>query len=100
MSKARITVLRRMVNDDLIDRYEVREDCRRCPKFEEGQEFVAEGSSQPEGFCGWAWADIQRHVHCIMSDGSPWWIREKGVHIASCSDGLRPVVFKIERMPE
>ncbi len=28
------------------------------------------------------------------------WIREPGVAICSCNDGLRPVIFKLEAMEE
>ena len=28
------------------------------------------------------------------------WIREKGVAICSCNDGLRPVIFKLEATDE
>lgn len=51
----------------------------------------------PEGFCSWAWADIQRDVLVVMSGGSISWFNRKNMSIVCCTDALRPVVFKIER---
>lgn len=52
----------------------------------------------PEGFCSWAWADIQRDVLVVMSGGSISWFNRKNMSIVCCTDALRPVVFKIERI--
>ena len=103
MYKCKITVLKRMVNQELIDRYmgdEYRvKQIAPCTNLQDGQEFVAESlGAPPEGFCAWAWANIHAQVVAIMSGGdfAPW--IQPGTAIACCSDGLRPVVFKIERI--
>jgi len=101
MSKIKITVLRRMANPDIAEEYmedERRQDALPCGAFEDGQEFLLEdGDGLPEGFCAWAWADIQKYVLAIMCGGNfaPW-VKEEGTAIACCTDGYRPVVFKIK----
>ena len=104
MYKCKIIVLKRMANPDLIDEYMGEEhkakDVAPCPHFEDGQEFIVESPGAiPEGFCAWAWADIHKEVLAITSGGniSPW-IKHPGVAITCCTDGFRPVVFKVERM--
>jgi uncharacterized repeat protein (TIGR04076 family) len=51
-------------------------------------------------FCSWAWADIQRDVVHLALGGDFPWIKEKGIGISCCTDGLRPVIFKLERLPK
>jgi uncharacterized repeat protein (TIGR04076 family) len=99
MSKCRITVVRRTINQDLIDEYvsDSREDYGRCQAYEEGQEFIIKDFPlKPEGFCDWAWADIHRDVVSVMFGSSYPWIREPRTAITCCTDGLRPVIFKVE----
>ena len=52
----------------------------------------------PEGFCGWAWDDIYKVVQALRFHGNFHWFDEPGVSVNCCTDGLRPVVFKIERI--
>jgi uncharacterized repeat protein (TIGR04076 family) len=52
----------------------------------------------PEGFCDWAWADIQRDVAVLCSGGDYPWIKLKGATVACCTDAFRPVTFLIERI--
>ena len=101
MSKCRITVVKRTLNQDLIDQYveEGRTDFGHCQVYEDGQEFVIEGFPlKPDGFCDWAWADIHRDVVAVMFGGSYPWIEQPGTAITCCTDGLRPVVFCVERI--
>jgi uncharacterized repeat protein (TIGR04076 family) len=67
-----------------------------CPRLKEGQEFVFDPSQFPEGFCPWAYSDIQRDITLIRMGQSSPLIKEKNTLLASCSDGARPVIFKIE----
>lgn len=106
MRKCKITVLKRMVNQDLIDEYMGDEyknrDLFPCQNFEEGQEFVT-GSwgVPPEGFCTSAWGAIRGYIGVVINGGdlTPW-VKQPGTAIACCTDGYRPVVFKIERIEE
>jgi len=54
--------------------------------------------AMPPSFCSWAWADIQRDVAHLAIGGDFPWIKQRGIMITCCTDGLRPVVFKLERI--
>lgn len=103
--KVKVTVLRKLVLDDLTDEYHVgypEGNDRKCNRFNEGDEFFFEyGAPNPvetQGFCPWAFCDIQRDIEVMKSGGSQPWMKNKDVFITCCTDGLRPVVFKLERM--
>ena len=101
MSKCKITVVKRTISQDLIDEYlsDNRESFGLCQAYDDGQEFIIENFPlKPEGFCDWAWADIHRDVVAIMFGGSYPWIKQSGTAITCCTDGLRPVIFKVERI--
>ncbi|MFW9916916.1 MAG: TIGR04076 family protein [Candidatus Thorarchaeota archaeon] len=101
MAKCQITVLKRTFHEDLAKEY-----CRRetgiCEAFEEGQTFLTEDPiQQPEDFpCGWAWSDINKVVLTLMQGGnfgSSWnWMKNDESLITCCTDGVRPVIFKVE----
>ncbi len=94
----KITVVKRMVNLDLAEEYRpaVTQPCRL---FEDGQEFVVHGIDKPPNFCSWAWHDIHKLVVAAWTGGSfgHWMLDEKSF-IACCTDGLKPVYFKVERI--
>ena len=70
-----------------------------CDRLEEGKEFIVDDSgAMPQGFCPWAWDSIAREVTHLQFNGDFPWYEEKGIAIACCTDGLRPVIFKIERI--
>lgn len=102
MNKCKITVLKKIFNKELVDSYcniDLPENCTGCPKLKVGDEFIVENHNEvPGGFCSWAWADIQKDVMTIMFDGNLPWIKKKGVAITCCTDGLMPVVFKVEKV--
>lgn len=98
MATYKITVVRRMLNQDLIDQYANSRITSACTRFADGQEFVCTDLNMPPGFCHWAWADIQRDAMIISMGGNMPWVKQPGVQIAACSDGFRPVIFKIERV--
>ena len=69
-----------------------------CGVYEDGQVFYVETDGRmPEGFCPWAWDDIYKVVLTLGFHGNFQWFDEPGVSVNCCTDGLRPVVFKIER---
>lgn len=115
MAKVRITVVKKAnlnemfggkppaeINSDLL--------APECHRFKVGQEFFVDLSKDPShpeswenvprGFCSWAYSDIQRDIAHVLFGGSYPWIAENGVAISCCTDGLRPVVFRIERLEE
>ena len=73
-----------------------------CSKFKEGQVFITDMQHIPEDFCPFAFADIARHIIMIGENGSYWWMNEKdnGKVIVCCTDGFRPVFFRVEQYHE
>ena len=94
----KITVLRRLLHEHLL---EENAQCmwEPCERLQEGQEFVSEHANMPEGFCSWAWADIQKYV-LTLARGGDFVSVIPGVFITCCTDGFRPVLFKLERITE
>lgn len=92
----KITVLRHTQNLDFLRDYagEIWEPCERLA---EGQEFISTGANMPDGFCSWAWCDIQKYVLTLARGGNFRGVRP-GHFITCCTDGFRPVFFKIERV--
>jgi uncharacterized repeat protein (TIGR04076 family) len=100
MPKCKITVLKRTVNQDLVDEYlEDPEGFGPCERFKDGQEFILERPfDTPENFCHWAWADIRHDILTVIVGGDRPWMKQRGMSIAGCTDWFRPVIFKVERM--
>jgi uncharacterized repeat protein (TIGR04076 family) len=69
-----------------------------CRFVEEGQEFIAENSfKMPDGFCGWAWRDMTvRLTKFDLIDDMDW--PKRDVTYVACGDGIRPVIFRLERL--
>ena len=70
-----------------------------CPFMKEGQEFtVTHNVKMPEGFCANAWQDIREYVSVLHFGGTfyPWLVENE--MIRCCTDGVRPVIFRLERM--
>ena len=93
--KVKITVIRRDLYQDFIDEYAA-DEIIACPEFEDGQEFILDKPDIPKGFCAWAWADLHREVVAMYFGANYSWIKKENTAIACCTDGLRPVTFKIE----
>jgi uncharacterized repeat protein (TIGR04076 family) len=71
-----------------------------CGRVEEGQEFIVEEGKFPPGFCSWAFADIHRDIIHLRFGGNFPQIKEKGAMLSCCTDGIRPVIFKLERIED
>lgn len=101
MAKCKITVLKRTVNQDLIDDY-LDDEYRGvglCDCFRDGQEMVIEDfSTVPDDFCTSAWAGIRHDVLTVAMGADLPGIRQPGTVITGCRDWFRPVIFKVERM--
>jgi uncharacterized repeat protein (TIGR04076 family) len=88
--RCRITVLRKDFNREFYQLcpYGAQAPCSR---HDLGQSFVTESRwDPPAGFCAWAWGDIRPVVMAVHGG-------ETAAMVACCTDGLRPVYFKIER---
>ena len=92
----KITVLRRPVNKDFLEAY-ADTVWSPCERLRDGQEFVSESVNIPTGFCSWAWADIQKYVMTLSRGGNFVGVKP-GVFVTCCTDGFRPVAFKLERL--
>ena len=92
----RITVLKKTIDEELYRLYAERV-WESCERFCEGQEFISKQANMPEGFCSWAWADIQKYVLTLARGGDFIGVRA-GLFITCCTDGFRPVIFKLERL--
>jgi uncharacterized repeat protein (TIGR04076 family) len=98
--KLKITVLKRQDPKDIFEVYPVaeREWFVPCEIYEDGQEIIVENMRMPEGFCPSAWQTIYPNVRTLSFGGSLPFFEEEGVAITCCADGMRPVIFKIERI--
>ena len=95
--RVRITVLKKLFHQDFIDKYACDpEHWTPCQRFQEGQEFVTSIETpweMPDGFCSWAWADIQKLVYGMARGG-------QDVFVTCCTDGYRPVIFKLQKLQD
>lgn len=93
--RVKITVMKKLFHPDLVEAYAANpSDWTACTHFAVGDDFVTDLErpwDMPEGFCGWAWADIQRTVYGMARGG-------QDVFVTCCTDGYRPVVFKLEKL--
>ena len=104
MKKVRITVLKTTLDEELARQYGA-PGLKACPMLRAGQVFYAD-HAKPEGLCDEAWKAIYQYAFALAhgaGDGLFYfgdWIRQPGVAICSCNDGLRPVIFKLEATGE
>ncbi|MBN1328835.1 MAG: TIGR04076 family protein [Candidatus Heimdallarchaeota archaeon] len=105
MTKIKITVIKRFAPEDVFGKEYIApsgKKIERCNKFTDNQEFISEDLTMPEGFCSWAWNnDIYLDAKVLNFEGNFWktWT-EEGTMFTACSDGVRPVCFKLERIDE
>ncbi len=100
-NKLKVTVLKRQDPKEIFDEYPVaeRDWFVPCELYEDDQEFILEENLRmPEGFCPSAWQTIYSNVRILGFGGNLPFFKEEGVAISCCSDGIRPVIFKIERI--
>jgi uncharacterized repeat protein (TIGR04076 family) len=100
LHRVKITVLKRLAPSEVFEESPVTPvtQLEACKLFRDGQELIVEEGKMPEGFCTSAWNTIYCNVRTLAFGGNLPWYREKGVAINCCTDGLRPVVFKLERI--
>lgn len=100
MKKCKVTVVKTSFFEDLACQYgEV--GVGPCPIHTVGDTFFAH-FNKPDGLCHEAWKAIHPFVFALLhTDGNEYiydkgWMNKPGIAICSCTDGLRPVVFKLE----
>lgn len=92
----KITVLKRSHNAEILKEY-AGSVWTPCERFSEGKEFVSQHGNMPDGFCSWAWSDIQKYV-MALARGANFLDVKPGTFVTCCTDGFRPVIFKVERV--
>ncbi|WP_094603172.1 hypothetical protein SPSIL_035530 [Sporomusa silvacetica DSM 10669] len=102
MKKCKITILKTHFDEELAKEYGC-QGISKCPFHTVGQVFYAD-YAKPEGLCDEAWKAFYQYVFALAHGSEVFyygdWIDKPGVAICSCNDGLRPVIFKIERTDE
>ena len=101
MKKVKITVMRKVRHDDLIEKYEnpLEHEC----DVEEGDVFIANGWVKPENFCDSAWDSVSPFVMTLAHGGENFyngWMKNPKSAMISCNDGFRPVSFLLEALEE
>ena len=92
----RVTVLKRSQNLEALEQY-ADHIWQPCERLTEGQQFVSQGANMPEGFCSWAWCDIQNYVLTLARGGNLLGAKP-GKFVTCCTDGYRPVTLALERL--
>lgn len=95
--QVRITVLKKEFYPELADEYLTEGHAAGpCPILNEGDSFVYEGGAvMPEGFCPWAWIDLYNQISGVAGREENHWYKPN-IAIGCCTDGVRPVVFRLE----
>ena len=101
MKNIKITVMKKVCHQDLIDRYEnpLENPC----DMEEGVVFIAEGWKRPAGLCESAWESMSAFVLGLSHGAEDFyegWMKNKKSAMISCNDGFRPVSFLLETLDE
>ena len=106
--ECKITVLETKVFKDLQKEYLADSESGVCPCFKKGDIFHLKRTPEQDDFmhmldgkfCSEAWDCVSRYVYTALQGGSIMhaWTNDDRMMIACCSDGTRPVIFKIERI--
>ena len=124
--KVKVTVIDKKLYTDLQQQYCADPESGKCPCYHVGDAFVFERYGTADDFwhigrntlkqtactagniaggpefphCSEAWDAISRYIYTGLQGGSIMrgWMKDERVMIACCSDGTRPVIFKIERL--
>ena len=120
--KVKVTVIDKKCYTDLQKEFCSDPQSGPCPIYQVGDEFIFERYGKADDFwhmglntlitssknsaggqiphCSEAWDAISRYIYTGLQGGSIMrgWMNDERVMIACCSDGTRPVIFKIERL--
>ena len=101
MKAVRITAVRRTAYPDLMARYENPID-HPCD-VAEGQVFISQDGTRPEGLCAEAWGSMEKFVVALAGGGGNFfdgWMKNPHSAMISCNDGFRPVSFLLEAIDD
>lgn len=99
MAKCKITALQKLYFPELEAKYSTSAGYGNCQALEEGQVFYTTGPfgiDPPEEFCPLAWQSMS--LQCALMATSGEVFGDKGTHIVTCNDGVRPVIFLLEQV--
>ncbi len=124
--KVKVTVIDKKLYPELQAQFCTDPQAGACPCYNVGDEFIFERDDERDDFwhmglntltkttadpdtvaggpnrphCSEAWDAISRYIYTGLQGGSIMrdWMNRENTMIASCSDGTRPVIFKIERI--
>ena len=101
MPDIKITILKTLDPKEMFgEKFPFKEPAEICSYFKEGQEFIVKRCQKPDDFgCDWAWHDLYENVKFLYF-GGVYAPVDPNVAITCCSDGKRPVIFKLERLAE
>ena len=99
MYKIKITAVKQVQHDDLIEKYE--NPIEHACDIRMGQTFVSVDGQKPNGFCESAWDSVQPFaVALAKGEGNFFdgWMKNPYSAMISCNDGFRPMSFYLERI--
>ena len=124
--KVKMTVIDKKLYPELQEQYCADPEAGPCPCYNVGDEFVFERYDDRDSFwcmglntlvksehpvdgiaggpnvphCSELWDAVSRYIYAGLQGGSIMrgWMDDDRVMITCCSDGTRPVIFKIERL--
>lgn len=101
--RIKITVLRTEYFEDIAEKYAI-PDLGKCPFHSAGQVLYGDGEHVPEGMCAIAWQEMAPYAQALLRgelvQPHGTWLRDDGLMVGACPDGVRPVVFLIEPAEE
>ncbi|MFX0114065.1 MAG: TIGR04076 family protein [Candidatus Hodarchaeota archaeon] len=99
MTKLKITIAKKFSSEDVFGHKIKRLSGGTVPicGLEEREYIVNHQFEMPNDFCGKAWQDMSRELALLWYGVDPEYTEHNAVY-TSCTDGVRPVVFRIERL--
>jgi uncharacterized repeat protein (TIGR04076 family) len=94
----KITILKKLKVEDIHKDYAKSNIPVVCAKGQEGDEYISKNCDMPNKFCIGAWEGLKSKVALLASGGNSPYVKQNGIAIHSCNDGLHPVIYKLERV--
>ncbi|MBQ8320640.1 MAG: TIGR04076 family protein [Clostridia bacterium] len=101
MKQVKITVMKMVRHDDLIEQYE--NPIEHACDLALGQTFISFHGERPQGLCDSAWESMKTFVGELARGGGNFydgWMKNPFSAMISCNDGFRPVSFLLETLKE
>lgn len=93
----RITAVKTVIHQDLIEKYE--NPIKHACSIKVGDAFISHDGKKPLGLCDEAWKSMKEYVESLArGEGNFFdgWMKDPMSAMISCDDGFRPVSFYIE----